>query len=81
MHRELWNEKSRLKSLSLTRILHGVPLNLPFTDIRDISESVKATHVHENEDDKVRFALGVRVFPYPNGVYSVWVYVLSLVRR
>ena len=81
VHRELWNEQSRLKSLALTREMHGVPINTPFTDLRDITETLKATHVHENEDENVRFALAVRVFAYPNRVYSVWIYAISLVRR
>jgi coiled-coil and C2 domain-containing protein 2A len=81
VHRELWNEKTRLKALALTREMHGVPINMPFTDLSDITETLKATHVHENEDEKVRFALAVRVFAYPNRVYSVWLYAVSLVRR
>ena len=81
VHRDLWNEKPRLKNLALTKKLHGVPINMPFTDLKDIVETLRATHVHEDEDEGVRFALAVRVFAYPNRVYSVWVYALSLVRR
>ena len=61
--------------------MHGVPINMPFTDLRDITDTLKAMHVHENEDEEVRVALAVRVFAYPNRVYSVWLYAVSLVRR
>ena len=77
----MWTENSRLKALSATKHVHGVPLNVPFTDLKDLALSVKATHVHENEDENARFALAVRVFAYPNEVFSVWVYVISIVRR
>lgn len=81
MHRELWSNHSRLTTLATTKQIYGVPINVPFTDLSELSMTLKSTHVHENEEENVRFALAVRVFPYPNRIYSVWVYAVSITNR
>ena len=78
VHRELWSSHPRLTTLSATKHLHGVPINVPFTDLNELSMTLKSTHVHENEDENVRFALAVRVFAYPNRIFSVWVFAISI---
>lgn len=58
----------------------GFPINMPFTEVDPIVETVFATGVHAHESSDIEFALAVYVHPYPNSVLSVWVYVASLMR-
>ncbi|KAL4236187.1 Coiled-coil and C2 domain-containing protein 2A [Mactra antiquata] len=58
----------------------GFPINMPFTEVDPIVETVYSTGVHAQESSDVEFALAVYVHPYPNSVLSVWVYVASLMR-
>ncbi|KAK3580952.1 hypothetical protein CHS0354_006977 [Potamilus streckersoni] len=59
----------------------GFPINLPFTELNSIIESVYATGVHAQESREIEFALAVYVHPYPNSILSVWIYVASLIRQ
>ena len=59
----------------------GFPINLPYTEMEPIVDSVYATGVHNVESSDVEFALAVHVHPYPNSVLSVWIYVASLMRK
>ena len=59
----------------------GFPVNMPFTEMDPIIESVYATGVHNNESKDVEFALAVHIHAYPNTVLSVWVYVANLIRK
>ncbi len=35
-------------------------------------------NIHAIESETVQFVLCVLVYPYPNDIFSVWVYVMSL---
>ncbi|XP_073430700.1 coiled-coil and C2 domain-containing protein 2A isoform X1 [Dendrobates tinctorius] len=59
----------------------GFPINMAFSDVRPLIEAVYSTGVHNNEVPNVEFALAVYVHPYPKSIYSVWIYVASLVRN
>ncbi|KAH3847614.1 hypothetical protein DPMN_089941, partial [Dreissena polymorpha] len=59
----------------------GFPINMPFTEVDPIVETVYATGVHGHESNEIEFALAVYVHPYPNSVLSVWVYVASLMKN
>ncbi|XP_074640810.1 coiled-coil and C2 domain-containing protein 2A-like isoform X2 [Tubulanus polymorphus] len=61
--------------------MSGFPINLPFTDVEPIIDSVYSTGVHENQAKDVEFAVAVHIIPYPNSVMSVWVYIASLIRK
>ena len=80
-HRDLWSNHSRLTTLAATKHIHGVPINVAFTDLKELSLTLKSTHVHENENENVRFALAVKVFAYSNNIFSVWVYAISIENR
>ena len=47
---------------------------MTFTDIQTICEAVRKTAVHENENERVEFAVAVKLIPYTKDVISVWVY-------
>ncbi|KAM3938645.1 coiled-coil and C2 domain-containing protein 2A isoform 2-T2 [Leptodactylus fuscus] len=59
----------------------GFPINMAFSDVRPLIEAVYSTGVHNNEVPNVEFALAVYVHPYPKSIYSVWIYVASLIRN
>ena len=59
----------------------GFPMHFAYSDADQLSESLRSTGVHLNQDPRVEFALAVHVTPYPATVMSVWVYVASMVRR
>ena len=59
----------------------GVPINMPFTDIATISDAAITVGVHENYERGVEFELAVYVVPYHSNIFSVWVYMASLVPR
>ncbi|CAJ0920138.1 unnamed protein product [Ranitomeya imitator] len=62
-------------------VFSGFPINMAFSDVRPLIEAVYSTGVHNNEVPSVEFALAVYVHPYPKSIYSVWIYVASLVRN
>ncbi|KAG9479702.1 hypothetical protein GDO78_011629 [Eleutherodactylus coqui] len=59
----------------------GFPINMAFSDVRPLIEAVYSTGVHNNEAPNVEFALAVYFHPYPKSIYSVWIYVASLIRN
>ena len=70
-----------LKEAMSTSDVFGFALNVTFTDMDSIVESVRHTDVHTMRRDNLQYAVAVKVFPYPCGVFSVWVYVCSLSSR
>lgn len=74
-------EPEELKQLESTFRISGFPINLPYTNMNDICEAVKATQVHAIPTSECEFALGVNVYPYPNTIMSIWVYIAVLTRK
>lgn len=56
----------------------GFPLHMTFTDLDAALQAVKATGIHRIEDEAVQYAVGVAVIPYPNDIFSVWIYPVAL---
>ncbi|CAH2299842.1 coiled-coil and C2 domain-containing 2A isoform X1 [Pelobates cultripes] len=61
--------------------LSGFPIHMPFSEVTPLIEAVYSTGVHNSEIPNIEFALAVYVHPYPHSVYSVWIYVASLIRN
>ncbi|XP_068133730.1 coiled-coil and C2 domain-containing protein 2A isoform X2 [Hyperolius riggenbachi] len=59
----------------------GFPINMPFSEVTPLIEAVYSTGVHNNMVPNVEFALAVYVHPYSKNIYSVWLYVASLIRN
>ena len=66
------------KILLTNKSTHGFPINCTFTDTKSIVSRVRDTKIHHNEAKEVKFALSVKVFPYPNNIFSVWVFLMSI---
>ncbi|XP_018423746.1 PREDICTED: coiled-coil and C2 domain-containing protein 2A [Nanorana parkeri] len=59
----------------------GFPINMAFSEVTPLIEAVYSTGVHNNVVPNVEFALAVYVHPYPKNIFSVWIYVASLIRN
>lgn len=75
------NHAAELDQILASYKLSGFPINMSFTEIPPVSEAVFSTGVHAIEDPDVEFALAVHVHPYPQGVFSLWIYVGTLRRK
>ena len=67
-----------LEVLSKTRNVSGFALHFAYTNTDDVLRSVKATEIHENRNPHVEFSLGIRVFAYPGGALSVWIFLSTM---
>ena len=61
-----------------TRDMVGFPINMPFSSAEKAVDAVFNTSVHLNEDPDAEFALATKLVPYPNNVFSLWIYVATL---
>ena len=77
-YRDRLLEIPNTKSLLTNKSTHGFPINCTFTDTKSILSRVRDTNIHHNEAKEVKFALSVKVFPYPNNIFSVWVFLMSI---
>jgi coiled-coil and C2 domain-containing protein 2A len=75
------DKQAPLDRFQKTYNISGFPIHFGFSDIKPIEESVFNTDVHSVQEPGVEFSLAVRVFPYPQRLYSVWVHVASLLRK
>ncbi len=66
---------------SSAKKLFGFPLHVSrgFTNVDHVLETLKATAIHESRHPQVEFAAAARVFPYASRVFSVWVFVCTIV--
>ncbi|KAM7434908.1 ATP-dependent DNA helicase RecQ [Porites harrisoni] len=75
------NHAAELDQILPSYKLSGFPISMSFTEIPPVPEAVFSTGVHAIEDPDVEFALAVHVHPYPQGVFSLWIYVGTLRRK
>ncbi|XP_060655942.1 LOW QUALITY PROTEIN: coiled-coil and C2 domain-containing protein 2A [Drosophila nasuta] len=59
--------------------LYGFTINFPYTNLTAISERIRTTCIHYNNNALVEFCVAVHVKAYANDVLSVWVFLLSIV--
>lgn len=57
------------------RPMYGFPLNIPYMNEDQIWQEVKNTGIHALVNDDLTYVLSVGIYPYPNYVLSVWVYI------
>ncbi|XP_065088356.1 coiled-coil and C2 domain-containing protein 2A [Ochlerotatus camptorhynchus] len=61
--------------------INGFPINLAYTNLSTIIAQVKSTGIHLNSENKTEFALGIYVKDYPSNIYSVWIFLVSLIPK
>lgn len=59
----------------------GFPLQLSYTDDKDVIRTLYSTQVHSLRDAEIEFGLAVAAFPYPNNAVSLWIFVAALSQR
>jgi coiled-coil and C2 domain-containing protein 2A len=74
-------EPEELNQILNSYTMSGFPINLPYTHINSIFDAVYATQIHNTPSKDAEFALAVHIHAYPNTVLSVWVYVVTLIRK
>ena len=57
---------------------YGFPINVTFISLDQLWEEVKNTGIHNILSDNVQFILSVGIYPYPNNINSVWIYLYAL---
>jgi hypothetical protein len=67
-----------LSKVVLSYDMHGLTINMPYTDIDEIISRVHNTNIHVNDSQRAEFALAVHVVAYTNRVCSIWLYIASL---
>eukprot|EP00112_Aurelia_sp_Birch-Aquarium-sp1_P027005 Seg996.7 transcript_id=Seg996.7/GoldUCD/mRNA.D3Y31 product="hypothetical protein" protein_id=Seg996.7/GoldUCD/D3Y31 len=81
MGQSIEDHHSELEQVISSYKLTGFPLQMQYTDIQPVLDSVYSTGVHNCEDPEVEFSLAVHIHPYPNSVVAVWIYVGRLVKK
>lgn len=46
-----------------------------------VVDAVYNTGIHLSEDPNVEYAVAVYIRPYPNNIFSLWVYIATLKRK
>uniref|UniRef100_A0A8D1Q6V0 DUF5523 domain-containing protein n=1 Tax=Sus scrofa TaxID=9823 RepID=A0A8D1Q6V0_PIG len=59
----------------------GFPIQMPYTDVQSVIDTVYQTGIHSSEFPQTEFSLAVYIHPYQNNILSVWVYLASLAQR
>jgi hypothetical protein len=70
--------QAKLRTVLRSRVLHGFPINLPYTDTESILAEIKSYCIHEIKHPEVQFVLGVRAIPIVNNIVSLWIYIGTL---
>ncbi|XP_048362628.1 protein CC2D2B [Sphaerodactylus townsendi] len=74
-------EETDLEALLEHYWVTGFPIQMPYQNVRSVIEAVFQTGIHSSEVPNTEFALAVHIYPYPNNILSVWIYLVSLVRH
>ncbi|XP_041065239.1 protein CC2D2B-like [Carcharodon carcharias] len=78
--RSVSEEQSTALESSLKEFkVSGFPIQMRYSNLETIFDKVYSTGIHKIEIPNVEFAVAVYIYPYPNNVLSVWIYVASLV--
>ncbi|XP_017835465.1 coiled-coil and C2 domain-containing protein 2A [Drosophila busckii] len=59
--------------------LYGFTINFAYTNLAAISERIRTSCIHYNNNALVEFCVAVHINAYANDVISVWVFLLSMV--
>uniref|UniRef100_A0A8D0MRP8 C2 domain-containing protein n=1 Tax=Sus scrofa TaxID=9823 RepID=A0A8D0MRP8_PIG len=74
-------EESEFERLLQFYWVTGFPIQMPYTDVQSVIDTVYQTGIHSSEFPQTEFSLAVYIHPYPNNILSVWVYLASLAQR
>lgn len=76
---QVFNDLSdEIKDVIRSKLPYGFPINVTFISLDQLWEEVKSTGIHHMKNDNVEFVLSVGIYPYPNNINSVWIYLAAL---
>ena len=73
--------KLAFESLFTSYHIVGFPIHLSPSPLKAIEEQVYATGIHTCQEPGVEFVLACYVHPYPSDIYSIWLYLATLVPK
>ena len=71
----------KFKKISESYSVRGFPINFAYVNMEDTADQVKQTHAYIADTVENEFGIAVKVFAYPNLVFSVWVYLAQMSSR
>jgi coiled-coil and C2 domain-containing protein 2A len=54
---------------------------MPYTNVQSIVDAVYSTKMFEHPTTEIEFSLAVHIYPYPNNILAVWIYLAHLMRK
>jgi coiled-coil and C2 domain-containing protein 2A len=54
---------------------------MPYSTIQTIVDTVYSTKIFEHPTNDIEFALAVYIYPYPNNILAVWIYLAHLISK
>jgi coiled-coil and C2 domain-containing protein 2A len=54
---------------------------MPYSNVQTIIDTVYSTKIFEHPTNDIEFALAVHIYPYPNNILAVWIYLAHLLRK
>ncbi|CAF4464452.1 unnamed protein product [Rotaria sp. Silwood2] len=67
-----------LADFQKTHNITGFALQMPYTTVQAIVDTVYSTNIFKHATNEIKFALAVHVHPYPNNILAVWIYIAHL---
>lgn len=78
IYREFNNLTSEINEVIRAKKPYGFPINVTFVSHDQLWEEVRSTGLHNIQNDNAEFVLSVGIYPYPNNINSVWIYLAAL---
>ncbi|CAF3271321.1 unnamed protein product [Rotaria socialis] len=73
--------EAELTEFQSTHDITGFSIQMPYSTIQAVVDTVYSTKLFEHATNDIQFALAVHVHAYPNNILAVWVYVAHLTRK
>ena len=54
---------------------------MPYANVQSIVDAVYSTKMFEHPTTDIEFSLAVHIYPYPNNILAVWIYLAHLMRK
>ena len=73
--------KQAFESLFSAYQIVGFPMHLVPTSSKGFEEQVYATGIHTCQEPGVEFVIACYVYPYPNTIFSIWLYLATMIPK
>ena len=79
VHREFLKLEQQFGTKPGTQV-YGVPINMPYCDNDQIWQQVVNTDIVKLGDDDAEYSVAVKVFPYLQRVFSIWIFLCCVTK-